>query len=116
GAGWQDLDLEFALDFAKKVNDMSGGDLKIEVLPAGAVDCQRMLIDDWAAAIIGKPVAATPAAPVAAAVRNFRRDGCLIASDGAALTLVFMVFSPLCSTAVLCCYLNRPCSYRPGAA
>src|SRR6185369_12900446 len=25
------------LDFAKKVNDMSGGDLKIEVLPAGAV-------------------------------------------------------------------------------
>src|SRR5256712_4907234 len=28
---------EDALDFAKKVNDMTGGDLKIEVLPAGAV-------------------------------------------------------------------------------
>jgi TRAP-type mannitol/chloroaromatic compound transport system substrate-binding protein len=28
---------EYALDFAKKVNDMTGGDLKIEVLPAGAV-------------------------------------------------------------------------------
>ena len=28
---------EFALDFAHKVNDMTGGDLKIEVLPAGAV-------------------------------------------------------------------------------
>src|SRR5574341_995745 len=28
---------EYALDFAKRVNDMTGGDLKIEVLPAGAV-------------------------------------------------------------------------------
>jgi TRAP-type mannitol/chloroaromatic compound transport system substrate-binding protein len=28
---------EFALDYAKKVNDMSGGRLRIEVLPAGAV-------------------------------------------------------------------------------
>src|SRR3954471_7283076 len=28
---------EYALDFAKKVNDMTGGELKIEVLPAGAV-------------------------------------------------------------------------------
>ena len=28
---------EYALDFAKKVNDMAGGRLKIEVLPAGAV-------------------------------------------------------------------------------
>src|SRR5437763_10749123 len=28
---------EYASDFAKKVNDMTGGDLKIEVLPAGAV-------------------------------------------------------------------------------
>jgi hypothetical protein len=27
----------YALDYAKKVNDMTGGDLKIEVLPAGAV-------------------------------------------------------------------------------
>jgi TRAP-type mannitol/chloroaromatic compound transport system substrate-binding protein len=28
---------EYALDFAKRVNDMTGGDLKIEVLPAGSV-------------------------------------------------------------------------------
>src|SRR5947199_3025360 len=28
---------EYALDYAKKVNDMPGGDLRIEVLPAGAV-------------------------------------------------------------------------------
>jgi TRAP-type mannitol/chloroaromatic compound transport system substrate-binding protein len=28
---------EYANDFAKKVNDMTGGDVKIEVLPAGAV-------------------------------------------------------------------------------
>src|SRR5919106_520195 len=36
---WPQKDIfhEFALDFAKKVNDMTGGDLKIEVLPAGAV-------------------------------------------------------------------------------
>jgi TRAP-type mannitol/chloroaromatic compound transport system substrate-binding protein len=36
---WASKDIfhEYALDFAKKVNDMSGGDLKIEVLPAGAV-------------------------------------------------------------------------------
>ncbi|XOT97200.1 TRAP transporter substrate-binding protein [Alcaligenes pakistanensis] len=36
---WPTVDIfhEFALDFAKKVNDMTGGDLKIEVLPAGAV-------------------------------------------------------------------------------
>ncbi|HXE37271.1 MAG TPA: twin-arginine translocation signal domain-containing protein, partial [Azonexus sp.] len=33
----KDIFHEFALDFAKKVNYMSGGDLKIEVLPAGAV-------------------------------------------------------------------------------
>jgi TRAP-type mannitol/chloroaromatic compound transport system substrate-binding protein len=33
----KDIFHEFALDFAKKVNDMTGGDLKIEVLPAGAV-------------------------------------------------------------------------------
>jgi TRAP-type mannitol/chloroaromatic compound transport system substrate-binding protein len=35
--GAKDIFHEFALDFAKKVNDMTGGDLKIEVLPAGAV-------------------------------------------------------------------------------
>src|SRR5258706_5816497 len=36
---WPQKDIfhEFALDFAKKVNEMTGGDLKIEVLPAGAV-------------------------------------------------------------------------------
>lgn len=33
----KDIFHEFALDFAKKVNDMTGGDLNIEVLPAGAV-------------------------------------------------------------------------------
>ncbi|MBM4264211.1 MAG: C4-dicarboxylate ABC transporter [Deltaproteobacteria bacterium] len=33
----KDIFHEFAQDFAKKVNDMTGGDLKIEVLPAGAV-------------------------------------------------------------------------------
>jgi len=33
----KDLFHEFANDFAKKVNDMAGGRLKIEVLPAGAV-------------------------------------------------------------------------------
>ena len=33
----KDIFHEFAVDFAKKVNDMTGGDLKIEVLPAGAV-------------------------------------------------------------------------------
>ncbi len=36
---WPSKDIfhEYALDFAKKVNDMTGGELKIEVLPAGAV-------------------------------------------------------------------------------
>jgi len=33
----KDIFHEFANDFAKKVNDMAGGRLKIEVLPAGAV-------------------------------------------------------------------------------
>src|SRR5262245_37396036 len=33
----KDILHEYALDYAKKVNDMTGGDLKIEVLPAGAV-------------------------------------------------------------------------------
>ena len=33
----KDIFHEYALDFAKKVNEMSGGRLKIEVLPAGAV-------------------------------------------------------------------------------
>ena len=36
---WPSKDIfhEFALDFAQRVNGMTGGDLKIEVLPAGAV-------------------------------------------------------------------------------
>ena len=36
---WPSKDIfhEYALDFAKKVNDTTGGDLKIEVLPAGSV-------------------------------------------------------------------------------
>jgi TRAP-type mannitol/chloroaromatic compound transport system substrate-binding protein len=36
---WPSKDIfhEYALDFAKKVNDMTGGELSIEVLPAGAV-------------------------------------------------------------------------------
>ncbi len=33
----KDIFHEYANDFAKKVNDMTGGDIKIEVLPAGAV-------------------------------------------------------------------------------
>jgi TRAP-type mannitol/chloroaromatic compound transport system substrate-binding protein len=36
---WPSKDIfhEYALDFAKKITEMTGGDLKIEVLPAGAV-------------------------------------------------------------------------------
>jgi TRAP-type mannitol/chloroaromatic compound transport system substrate-binding protein len=36
---WPSKDIfhEYALDFAQKVNDMTGGELRIEVLPAGAV-------------------------------------------------------------------------------
>jgi len=36
---WPSKDIfhEYALDFAKKANDMTGGELKIEVLPAGSV-------------------------------------------------------------------------------
>jgi len=41
----KDIFHEYALDYAKKVNDMSGGDLKIEVLPAGAVVKAFDLID-----------------------------------------------------------------------
>jgi len=33
----KDIFHEYALDYAKKVNDMTGGEIKIEVLPAGAV-------------------------------------------------------------------------------
>jgi TRAP-type mannitol/chloroaromatic compound transport system substrate-binding protein len=41
----KDIFHEYALDFAKKVNDMTGGDLKIEVLPAGSVVPAFGLID-----------------------------------------------------------------------
>jgi len=41
----KDIFHEYALDYAKKVNDMSGGRLKIEVLPAGAVVKAFDLID-----------------------------------------------------------------------
>jgi TRAP-type mannitol/chloroaromatic compound transport system substrate-binding protein len=44
---WPQKDIfhEFALDFAKKVNDMTGGELRIEVLPAGAVVPAFQLLD-----------------------------------------------------------------------
>jgi len=44
---WPSKDIfhEFAQDFAKKVNDMTGGDLKIDVLPAGAVVPAFQLLD-----------------------------------------------------------------------
>src|ERR1700752_1034171 len=44
---WPSKDIfhEYALDYAKKVNDMSGGDLRIEVLPAGAVVPAFQLLD-----------------------------------------------------------------------
>jgi len=41
----KDIFHEYALDFAKKVNEMSGGKLKIDVLPAGAVVKAFDLID-----------------------------------------------------------------------
>jgi TRAP-type mannitol/chloroaromatic compound transport system substrate-binding protein len=44
---WPSKDIfhEYALDFAKKVNDMAGGRLKIEVLPAGSVVPAFQLLD-----------------------------------------------------------------------
>jgi len=44
---WPSKDIfhEYALDFGKKINDMTGGDLKIEVLPAGAVVPAFQLLD-----------------------------------------------------------------------
>src|SRR5215813_434410 len=51
GMRWQstwpskDIFHEYALDFGKRVNDMTGGDLKIEVLPAGAVVPAFQLLD-----------------------------------------------------------------------
>jgi TRAP-type mannitol/chloroaromatic compound transport system substrate-binding protein len=44
---WPSKDIfhEFANDFAKRVNDMTGGDLRIEVLPAGAVVGAFQILD-----------------------------------------------------------------------
>jgi TRAP-type mannitol/chloroaromatic compound transport system substrate-binding protein len=44
---WPSKDIfhEYALDFGKRINDMTGGDLKIEVLPAGAVVPPFQLLD-----------------------------------------------------------------------
>lgn len=44
---WPEKDIfhEYARDFAKKVNDSTGGDLKIDVLPAGAVAPPFGLLD-----------------------------------------------------------------------
>jgi TRAP-type mannitol/chloroaromatic compound transport system substrate-binding protein len=44
---WPTVDIfhEYALDFAKKINDMTGGELRIEVLPAGAVVPAFALLD-----------------------------------------------------------------------
>ncbi len=44
---WPSKDIfhEYALDFAKKVNDMTGGELRIEVLPAVAVVPAFQLLD-----------------------------------------------------------------------
>jgi TRAP-type mannitol/chloroaromatic compound transport system substrate-binding protein len=44
---WPSKDIfhEFALDYAKRVNDMTGGDLRIDVLPAGAVVPPFQLLD-----------------------------------------------------------------------
>jgi len=41
----KDIFHEYALDFAKKVNDMTGGELRIEVLPSGAVVPAFQLLD-----------------------------------------------------------------------
>src|SRR3954469_23392103 len=44
---WPSKDIfhEYAQDFGKKINDMTGGDLKIDVLPAGAVVPAFQLLD-----------------------------------------------------------------------
>ena len=44
---WPSKDIfhEYALDFGKRINDMTGGDLKIELLPAGAVVPAFQLLD-----------------------------------------------------------------------
>ena len=41
----KDIFQEYAQDFAKKVNDMAGGRLKIEVLPSGSVVPAFQLLD-----------------------------------------------------------------------
>jgi TRAP-type mannitol/chloroaromatic compound transport system substrate-binding protein len=46
-SGWhaEDVFHEFAVDFARKVNDMTGGDLHVEMLPADAVVAPSGLLD-----------------------------------------------------------------------
>src|SRR5688572_2769916 len=41
----KDIFHEYALDFSKKINDMSGGRLRVEVLPAGSVVRPQDLLD-----------------------------------------------------------------------
>src|ERR1700730_14555519 len=52
---WPSKDIfhEYAQDYAKKVNDMTGGDLKIDVLPAGAVVPAFGLLDAASEGVIG---------------------------------------------------------------
>ena len=71
---WPSKDIfhEFALDFAKKVNDMTGGDLKIEVLPAGAVVPAFGLLD---AVSKGRSTAGTACSSTIMASRPPSRSG-----------------------------------------
>ena len=119
---WPSKDIfhEYALDFAKKVNDMTGGDLKIEVLPAGAVVPAFQLLDAVSKGVLdgghgvlvyhygkntalalwgsgpgyahGRQHAARPGTSTAAARRCWRRS---IASIGA--NVVSFPYAPLYS-------------------
>ena len=71
----KDIFHEYALDFGKRVNDMTGGDLKIEVLPAGAVVPAFQLLDaapKWCHGIVrrgGDEVVECPTRGTAVATR-----------------------------------------------
>ena len=57
----KDIFHEYATDFAKKVNDMAGGKLKIEVLPAGAVVPAFQLLEAVNKGTLdGGPMASSP--------------------------------------------------------
>ena len=45
----KDIFHEYAIDYAKKVNDMTGGDLRIEVLPAGVQSKDERRRGSWSA-------------------------------------------------------------------